>query len=62
MSTEQSHQGAMEQFSYDDKVVKKYILASLFWGFAALAAGVTIAFQMASWKFNFGLEWITFGR
>lgn len=63
MSTENSvSQGNLESFSYDDKVVKKFIIASLFWGLAALAVGVTIAFQLADWRLNFGVSWLTFGR
>ncbi len=52
----------LESFSYDDKVVKKFIIASLLWGLAALSVGVIIAFQLADWRVNFGLPWLTFGR
>lgn len=52
----------MEKFSYDDKTVKNFLFATVIWGVVALLAGVIIAFQLADWKFNFGLEWITFGR
>lgn len=51
-----------ETFSYNDKLIKWFIYATLFWGLVALAAGVVIALQLADWRFNFGLEWITFGR
>lgn len=51
-----------ETFSYNDKLIKYFIFATLFWGFVALAAGVLIALQLADWRFNFGLEWLTFGR
>ena len=52
----------LETFSYDDSIVKKFLFATIFWGAIALLAGVTIAAQLANWKFNFGLEWFTFGR
>lgn len=52
----------LENFSYDDDIVKKFVVASLFWGAVAMLVGVLIAFQLASYKFNFGLEWLTFGR
>jgi cytochrome c oxidase cbb3-type subunit I/II len=42
--------------------VRLFILATIFWGFVAMLVGVLIAFQLAHWKFNFGLEWLTFGR
>jgi cytochrome c oxidase cbb3-type subunit I/II len=51
-----------ETFSYNDRLIKYFIYATLFWGLIALSAGVVIAFQLADWRFNFGLEWITFGR
>jgi cytochrome c oxidase cbb3-type subunit I/II len=47
---------------YDDKIVKKFLLATLLWGFVGMLVGVILAAQLANWKFNFGLEWITFGR
>ncbi len=57
-----SEEEKLETFSYDDKIVKLFIYATLLWGFVAMLLGVTIAFQLADWRFNFGLEWLTFGR
>lgn len=54
--------GPLEEFSYDDKIVRSFLCATVIWGAVALLVGVIIAFQLASYKFNFGLEWITFGR
>jgi cytochrome c oxidase cbb3-type subunit I/II len=51
-----------ETFSYDDQIVKWFVIATLTWGAIALFLGVTIAFQLASWKVNLGLPWTTFGR
>lgn len=51
-----------ETFSYDDIIVKWFVIATLLWGAVALLLGVTIAFQMAHWKVNLDLPWITFGR
>ncbi|MBI3131439.1 MAG: cytochrome-c oxidase, cbb3-type subunit I [Acidobacteria bacterium] len=53
---------ANEIAPYDDKVVKQFVVATLVWGFVGLLLGVIIAFQLASWKLNFGLPWISFGR
>lgn len=61
MSSEVS-KGPLESFSYNDKIVRLFLYATLLWGAVGLLLGVTIAFQLASWKFNFGLEWFTFGR
>lgn len=52
----------LESFSYDDALVKMFIVATVLWGAVALFLGVTIAFQLAYWKLNLGLEWVTFGR
>ncbi len=47
---------------YDDKIVKQFTVATLVWGFVGFLLGVIVAFQLASWKLNFGLPWISFGR
>jgi len=52
----------LERFTYDDDVVKKFLIATLFWGVAAFLVGVLIAFQLADWRLNFGIPWLTFGR
>lgn len=52
----------LEYFSYDDAIVKKFVLATVFWGFVALLLGVVIAMQLANWKINFGISWLSFGR
>ncbi|MBC7691810.1 MAG: cytochrome-c oxidase, cbb3-type subunit I [Methylotenera sp.] len=54
--------GVMERFSYDDRIVRQFILATLVWGFVALLLGVFIASQLADWRLNFGISWLTFGR
>ncbi|HJW33890.1 MAG TPA: cytochrome-c oxidase, cbb3-type subunit I [Holophagaceae bacterium] len=53
---------ANEIAPYDEKIVKQFVVATLVWGFVGLLLGVIIAFQLASWKLNFGLPWISFGR
>lgn len=52
----------MESFSYDDGIVKKFSYATLFWGAAAMLVGVYIAFELAYWKLNGGIPYLTFGR
>lgn len=52
----------LENFSYDDDIVKKFMLATVVWGGVAFLLGVLIAFELATWKLNLGLKWITFGR
>ncbi|MFO1519831.1 MAG: cytochrome-c oxidase, cbb3-type subunit I [bacterium] len=52
----------LETFTYDDAIVKQFILATLFWGLIAFLLGVLIAFQLADWKLNFSIPWLTFSR
>ncbi len=52
----------LEEFSYNDKISKAFLMATVFWGAIALFMGVFIAFQLAYWKLNLGIEWTTFGR
>lgn len=54
--------GRLETYSYDDQIVRMFTIATILWGAVAMLVGVTIAFQLATWKMNFGLQWITFGR
>ncbi len=51
-----------QTYTYDDGVVKNFIYATLFWGIVAFLLGIVIALQLANWKFNFNLPWLTFGR
>lgn len=51
----------VERFRYDDKVVRHFILATIFWGVIALSAGVVIASQLAFWQMNLA-PWFNFGR
>ena len=57
-----SNSTQLDTFSYNDKVVKQFVVATLFWGFVAFLLGILAALQLADWKFNFGLQWLTFGR
>lgn len=54
--------GKLESFSYDDEIVRYFVIATLIWGAVAMLLGVTIAFQLADWRVNLGLPWTTFGR
>ncbi len=50
----------IEQFSYDDGIVRKFFYATVIWGAVAFLLGLISARQIASGKFNFGLQWINF--
>lgn len=62
MSNSSVNKGHLEEFSYNDQIAKWFVGATMLWGVVALFLGVTIAFQLAYWKLNLGLEWTTFGR
>lgn len=47
---------------YDDETVKWFIWATMAWGLIAFLVGLLVASQLAYWKFNFDLSWLTFGR
>ncbi len=39
--------GQVEEFRYDDAIVRKFVAATLIWGFVGMLVGVILAFQMA---------------
>jgi len=47
---------------YNDEIVRRFTLASVFWGVAGIFFGVFIALQLAFPVLNFGLPYTTFGR
>ena len=51
-----------EEYSYDDAIVRKFILATMIWGGIAFIAGLLVALQLAYWPLSFDLPWLTFGR
>lgn len=52
----------LEDVAFDDDIVRKFILATLIFAGVGFAAGLLAALQLAFWRFNFNLEWLTFGR
>ena len=57
-----SVQRRLETFSYDDQIVKWFVIATVIWGLVALLLGVTVAFQLADWRLNLNFSWTSFGR
>ncbi len=47
---------------YNDRAVRQFLLAAVFWGVVAMLAGVLIASQLNFWQLNFERPWSTFGR
>jgi len=52
----------VEKFYYDNKIVKQFGVATLFWGIVGMLVGVLIAFQLAFPALNFGIPYTSFGR
>ena len=66
---------SLETFTYDDAIVRKFVLATLVWGLVATLAGLVIALQLVlppvvdklpdsfGWLRSFyEIEWLSFGR
>src|SRR5476651_777123 len=47
---------------FNDKIVRQFLLASVFWGAVGMLVGVLIASQLNFWQLNFKTAWLTFGR
>lgn len=52
----------LEQFSYDNKIVKSFAIATIFWGLVGMLVGLLIASQLFFPALNFNLPYTTFGR
>ncbi|GJQ60451.1 MAG: cytochrome-c oxidase, cbb3-type subunit I [Candidatus Scalindua sp. AMX11] len=50
------------QITYDDTIVRYFVLATLFWATIAFLVGLFVALQMSVWQLNFNISWLTFGR
>ena len=53
---------AERQIIYNDDVVKKFVIATMFWGIVAFLVGVYIAAELAWPSLNLGLSFTNFGR
>ncbi len=52
----------MEKFSYDNGIVRKFLIATVVFGVIGMLVGLTAALQLVFPELNAGLQWITFGR
>ncbi|MEY5046932.1 MAG: cytochrome-c oxidase, cbb3-type subunit [Bacteroidota bacterium] len=52
----------IERFSYDNKVVKYFLIATVIWGIVGMTVGLLIALQLFLPDLNFGIPYTTFGR
>ncbi|MCG8319570.1 MAG: cytochrome-c oxidase, cbb3-type subunit I [Cytophagales bacterium] len=52
----------LEKFSYDNKIVKYFAVATVIFGLVGMLVGLTVAIQLFYPVFNFDLQYTTFGR
>ncbi len=52
----------LEKFSYDNKIVKAFIITTVIFGLVGMLVGLTIAIQLFYPLFNFDFQYTTFGR
>jgi len=48
--------------TYNDRIVRQFLLATVLWGVVGMLVGVLVASQLNFWRLNFDLPWLTFGR
>ncbi|MES2648025.1 MAG: cytochrome-c oxidase, cbb3-type subunit I [Bacteroidota bacterium] len=53
---------ALEQYYYDNKIVKAFAYATMLWALVGMLVGVLAAFQLAFPVLNFNYPYTTFGR
>ena len=52
----------LEKFSYDNKIVKMFAIATVVWGIVGMLVGLLIALQLYIPALNFDLQYTTYGR
>ena len=52
----------LEKFSYDNKIVKNFAIATLLWGVVGMLVGLILATQLFIPALNLNTPWLTFGR
>ena len=51
----------LDSFSYDDDIVRKFLFATILWGFVGMLVGLIVAMQLA-WPAANVASWFSFGR
>jgi cytochrome c oxidase cbb3-type subunit I/II len=52
----------LEKFSYDNKIVRNFAIATIVWGIVGMLVGLHAALQLYLPELNFALQYTTFGR
>ncbi len=53
---------ALEKFYYDNKIVRNFAFATIFWGVIGMLVGLLLACQLFAPQLNLELPWLSFGR
>lgn len=62
MSNTSTENLTIEKFSYDNKIVKYFTIATIVWGVVGFLVGIILAFQLYIPALNLNLQYTTFGR
>ena len=52
----------IQQFYYDNKIVKKFLYATILWGVVGMLVGLILAFMFLFPNMTDGISWLSFGR
>ena len=52
----------LQKFYYDNKIVRKFIVATMFWGVVGMSVGLLLAFMFLFPNLTDGISWLSFGR
>lgn len=52
----------LQKFYYDNKIVSKFIIATMVWGIVGMSVGLLLAFMFLFPNVTEGISWLSFGR
>lgn len=52
----------LQKFYYDNKIVNKFIIATMIWGIVGMSIGLLLAFMFLFPNLTDGISWLSFGR
>jgi len=52
----------VQQFHYDNKIVQKFLYATILWGVVGMVVGLLLAFMFLFPNLTDGISWLSFGR
>ncbi|MBT8187619.1 MAG: cytochrome-c oxidase, cbb3-type subunit I [Croceitalea sp.] len=52
----------VQQFHYDNKIVQKFLYATMLWGIVGMLVGLLLAFMFLFPNLTDGISWLSFGR